>query len=138
AMGAALDDVIEMFGRDLVRIGTLELLPRAVAEPRRRQRLRRAGRRRRKLAQSWERYEAAVGATLECRATLTRIGALGALAADRAAAGVRDVIERRLLEPIATLARRLAVSRDACEEVLSAGPAADSPLIPVPDHGESL
>src|SRR5690606_6492701 len=138
AMGAALDDVIEMFGRDLVRIGTLELLPRAVAEPRRRQRLRRAGRRRRKLAQSWERYEAAVGATLECRATLTRIGALGALAADRAAAAVREVIERRLLEPVTMLARGLAVSRAACAEVLSAGPETGSSLSAVRDHVESL
>src|SRR5690606_22103279 len=116
------------------RIGTLELLQGAVADPRRRTLLRRAIRRRRRLAHAWERYEAAVGATLECRATLTRVGALGALAANRAAAGVRDVIERRLLEPIATLARGLAVSRDACEEVLSAGPAADSSLSAVRDH----
>lgn len=138
AMNAALDDVTAMFDTDLVRIGTLELLPRAVTDARQRKRLRRASRRRRELAQAWDRYEAAVGATLECRATLTRIGALSALAADRTAAGVREIIERRLREPVTMLARGLAVSRAACAEVLSAGPEADSSLSAVRDHVESL
>src|SRR5690606_2629867 len=81
AMAAALDDAVAAFDRDVVRIGTLELPPSSAADSRRRRLLRRAAGRRRRLARAWERYEAAVGATLEARATLARIGALGALAA---------------------------------------------------------
>src|SRR5690606_12016295 len=104
-MDAALDDLIAAFDADLVRIGTLELLPRAVSDARRRRLLARAAARGRRLAQAWERYDAAVAATLEARATLTRIGALAALAAGRAAAGIRTAIQNRLLEPTTSLAR---------------------------------
>ncbi|HEX7091270.1 MAG TPA: ATP-binding protein [Longimicrobiales bacterium] len=137
-MDAALDDLIAAFEADIVRIGTLELLPRAVSDARRHRLLARAAERGRRLAQAWERYDAAVGATLEARATLTRIGALAALAAGRAAAGIRAAIEDQLLEPTTSLARGLATARAACAEVLSAGPGGDSSMTAARDQVESL
>src|SRR5690606_27137491 len=50
----------------------------------------------------------------------------------------REAIERRLLAPVAMLARGLAVARAACEEVLSAGPETSSSMAAVRDHVEGL
>ena len=137
-MDAALDDLIAAFDADIVRIGTLELLPSAVSDARRRRLLARASARARRLAEEWERYDAAVSATLETRATLARIGARAGLAAGRAAAGIRTVIEERLLEATASLASGLETARAACAEVLSAGLDADSSLSAVREHVENL